>query len=228
MPNMQCNHEHNLPPLPAYDLSSIYPNEKCLSSTQFLTYEEDPAMFYVVYVLGGKEEGSTAMEIGRIFSALYADRTLPFKEYLCQAGAPKHIAQRFEDAIKLFPILKGGYPEYPLIAEHRGWKFRASLDDYVADTLTIIENKTGQKEWTQERTNFSEQITFQAWCHWKKFGVVPRKIYLNWVSTKTKTSKLIQTFSTTRSIKALKEFERRVDTVIDNLEAGNFSRNIYG
>jgi hypothetical protein len=215
-------------PLPEYDYETIYPHKKALSSSQFLLYEKDPAKFYVLYVLAPRtEKPSLAMEEGRIFSALYADRSLDFRAYLSAVGAPPRIADRFGEVIKLFPVLKGGSPEYPLRVKHGDWEFRATLDDFVEKQYTIIENKIGEREWTQERVNFDDQLTFQAWCHWKKYGVPPRKIILNWVDCRPRTTKYLKSFNTTRSVRALKQFEDRVDVVIENLEAGNFSKNIY-
>lgn len=217
-----------LVPLPEYDSATIYPHQQALSSSQFLLYEKDPAEFYVRYVLApNAQEPSVAMAQGRIFSALYADRSLDFRAHLLAVKAPPRIADRFEAVIKLFPVLKGGSPEYPLRVKHGEWEFRATLDDFVEKQYTIIENKTGEREWTQERVNFDDQLTFQAWCHWKKFGVPPRKIILNWVDCRARATRYLQSFSTTRSVRALKQFEDRVDLVIENLQAGNFSKNIY-
>lgn len=210
-----------------YDVKSLYPNCKCLSSTQFLDYEKSPANFYTRWIVGESNGGSVSMKIGRIFSALYKNRELDFRGLLKEAKAPTRYADLFEQVIKLFPILKGGNPEFPLIAKHKGWELRATLDDFVKNQFTIIENKTGQVEWTQERTNFSDQITFQAWCHWKKYKVPPKQIILNWVDCRPKATKLVHTFKTSRSLKALKMFENRIDTVIENIEAGNFTKFIY-
>lgn len=216
-----------LKPLPEYKLKELYPNKKTLSSSQFLKYEESPSDFYIEYVCGVKKEPSAPMLIGSIFSALYEDRTLDYKAHLHEAKAPKRIPDLFEQAIALMPVQKNGHPEYPLIAKYRGWSFRATLDDFVEPTYTVIENKTGKAEWNQERVNFSDQLTFQAWCHWKKYGVVPRAIILNWVDTSAHSKKTIQTFKTTRSIRAMTLFEARIDVVLYNLEAGNFTRPIY-
>ena len=213
--------------LPSYDFASLYPNTKTLSSSQFLCYEKDPKDFYVKYVLGANKTKSVAMSIGSIFSALYADRQIDFRKLLQEAGAPKRIADLFEQVIKRFPMLKNGNAEFPMICEHNGWKFRATLDGFVEEYHTIIENKTGQVEWTQERANFTDQITFQAWTHWKKYKIPPRKILVNWVNTKANANKPVHSFNTSRSIKNLKMFERRVDVVLENLEAGNFTKQIY-
>lgn len=213
--------------LPEYDRKSLYPNTKMLSSSQFLCYEKDPAFFYERYCLPNDDTGTVKMQIGRIFSALYQNRELDYRTYLTEAKAPKRIADLFGEVITKFPVLNGGYPEYPLTTEFSGWGFRATLDDFVERHFTVIENKTGEREWTQERVNFDDQLTFQAWVHWKKYGVPPRTIILNWVNTKAGARTVLQSFKTSRSIRGLKLFEERVQTVVENLEAGNFTKNIY-
>lgn len=216
-----------LPPLPEYDSKSIYPNEKSLSSSQFLLYEKDPQAFWLKYALGTRGDQSKAMDIGRIFSAAYADRSLPYQRYLAEIGCRAKFINLFGEALSKFPVLKGSKPELPLWVSFKGWKFRATLDNYLDWEYLVIENKTGQVEWTQERVNFSDQITFQAWVHWKKYKVPPRKIMLNWWNTKSTGSVDIRSFNTSRTVKALKMFEARVETVIANLEAHNFTRPIY-
>jgi len=218
---------YTLPPLPEYDTKSLYPNEKALSSSQFALYEEDPQAFFLKYMLGAKGEPSQAMSIGRIFSAAYADRTLPFKPYLEEAGCSPKFINLFAEALAKFPVIKGGRPEHEIWVSYRGWKFRATLDCYVDWCFMDVENKTGKMPWTQERTNFSEQITFQAWTHWLKHKVPFRSITLNWWNTGIVSHVAIQSFKTSRSITALRAFQARVDVVIDNLEAHNFTNPIY-
>lgn len=213
--------------IPEYDIKSIYPNTKTLSSTQFLDYEDDPQKFYLKWVMGVRGEDSVAMQIGRIFSAKYADRSLDADTCLKEIGCKPDFIKMFDQAVTKLPVLKGGHPEYPLVCEYRGWQFRATLDDYVGASFVVIENKTGQTVWDQERANTSDQVTFQAWCHWKKYGVAPSKILLNWWNTKQKNFVDVRSFKTSRSVKYLKEFERRIDLVIDNLDAQNFTRKIY-
>lgn len=215
-----------LKPLPEYDSKSIYPNEKALSSSQFLLYEKDPQAFWLKYALGTAGNRSQAMDIGRIFSAAYADRSLPFSLYLEEIGCSPKFINLFGQALAKFPVL-GGQPEFPAWCSIKGWKFRATLDDYLDWDYTIIENKTGKMPWTQERVNFDDQLTFQSWVHWKKFGVPPRKIILNWWDTGKTSAPMIHTFKTSRTVNALKQFEKRVEVVIENLEAHNFTRPIY-
>lgn len=213
--------------IPEYDIKSLYPNTKTISSTQFLDYEEDPASFYLKWVMGVRGEDSVPMQIGRIFSAKYADRSLDAGACLKEIGCKTDFIKMFETAVARLPVLKGGHPEYPLVCEYRGWQFRATLDDYVGASFVVIENKTGQTVWDQERANISDQVTFQAWVHWVKHGVAPSKILLNWWNTKQKNFCDVRSFKTSRSVKYLKQFQERIDIVIDNLEAQNFTNKIY-
>jgi hypothetical protein len=212
--------------LPEYDLASIYPNANCLSSSQFLKYEENPEAFWLEYVIGSKNKATQPMDLGRIFAASYADRTLDFRTLLTERGYKVEFIDLFETVLKRFPVLKGGQPELPMICEFKNWKFRATLDDYVEKELVIIENKTGKMWWSQRRADESDQVTFQNWCHWKLTGKLSKYTLLNWWNTGKKTPE-IKTFKTRRTLSQLKEFEKRVEAVIEHLEAGNFSNPIY-
>lgn len=219
--------------LPKYDSASLYPHHKVLSSSQFLTYLKSPQDFYTRHVLSAsvkddnaKEYKSVPMQIGSIFSAVYADRKFPYREALADCGAPRDVGDRFERALKQLPVINTGHPEYPLKAWCGDWELRATLDDFVESQFTIIENKTGKAIWNQERVNFDQQLTFQAYCHLLKFGIIPRRIMLNWVPTGGSLRNLYQ-FKTTRSRKALYSFGDLVKLVLQNIDAGNFTQNIY-
>lgn len=223
MNSLRNNMEKQKIVLPEYNWQELYPYTNILSSSQVLKYLEDPQAFYTEYVLGVKNEPSTPMLIGSIFSELYRDRAFPCREALAQVKAPKRLAETFEAAIRRLPVVPA---EVPVIAHHRKWKFRATLDGYVASEYTIIENKTGQTLWDQERVNFNKQLTFQAWCHWKKYGIIPKRIQLNWVNTSAKSTTLLMSFKTTRSVKGLRQFENLIDLAVDGIEAGNFTTPI--
>lgn len=216
--------------IPDYDKKELYPHKNALSSSQFLLYEKDPEAFFLKYSLGAKEECGKAANIGRVFSWAYRCRMLK-EEFdprpaLLEAGVTPKMIDLFIAAVAKFPVI-GGQPELPMWCTFKGWKFRATLDNYLDWNYHIIENKTGSVEWTQERVNFSDQLTFQAWVHWKATGVQPKKIDLNWWNTKCTSYVDIRPFKTSRSITNLKQFEKRVEAVIESLEAGNFTHPIY-
>ena len=210
--------------IPEYNWQELYPHTKTLSSSQVLLYAENPSRFYTEYVLGVRQPPSVAMQVGSIFSALHQDRQFPYKEALAEIAAPKHIAALFEQVIINFPTIPA---EVVQIASHDGWKFRATLDGYVKDDWTIIENKTGQTVWDQERVNFNQQMTFQAWVHWKKYKIIPKKILLNWVNTKSRAPQALMTFKTSRTVKGLRMFENTINLVLEGIQTENWTRPIY-
>lgn len=210
--------------LPEYDFKSLYPYKKKLSSSQVLKYIESPQDFYIEYVLGVKKPPSVAMMTGSIFSALHEDRKFPAREALTQIKAIRRIADLFEKVIKRFPIIPS---EIAMICKHKGWEFRATLDGYVHEQHADIENKTGMMEWTQRRTDESQQITFQAWCKLKRDGLLFKKILLNWVDTRASAPKDLVTFKTSRSEEQLQKFETLIDLVIEGIEAENWTKPIY-
>lgn len=210
--------------IPKYDSESIYPHKKVLSSSQVLMYLKDPALFYTTYVLGvpyGSE--SKAMNIGRIFSALYEDRSFPFREALAEAGAPKRVGDLFEKVIDRMPVVPA---EVKLVVKHRGWGFRITLDGFAKKEATIIENKTGQNGWTQERVEKDPQLTLQAWGHLKKFKKLPKKIILNYIDTSARPTMELRTFATTRKKRDVMECEEILDLVVAGIEAENWTRNV--
>jgi hypothetical protein len=218
--------------LPEYKSDDLYPHTKRLSSSQFLKYEKDPAEFFAEYVLGVKQKSNPKMLAGSAFSYLYEHRDFPITTFLKQEKVPAaaRLGDLFERCVRQMPVLPA---EVEMICGFKGWEFRATLDGYAENDMIIIENKTGGATrafpdgWTQERVNFDDQLTFQAWCHWQYRNVIPKKILLQWVDTRPSAKQPLTTFKTTRSTKNLKNFEKRVETVITNLEAGNFTNPLY-
>lgn len=209
--------------IPEYDHETIYPNAKRISSSQFLLYLENPQQFYIENVLGLRREATTPMLIGRIFHACYENRSIDPVPLLKELGCKPEFCHMIVDALARFP--KANKPETALIAAFSGWEFRATVDDIYPNVHTIIENKTGGKPWTQDRANTDWQITFQAWCYWKKYGIMPRRITLNWVDTSSKTVK-IKSFHTTRRIAKLREFDRIAQLVIEGIECENWTTQV--
>lgn len=184
---------------------------------------KEPAEFYLEYKLGVTKARNDRMTLGSIFSACYQNRKIDPKEMLnYHRITDNQLVSNFIEVLNRLPIQTNGHPEYPMIAEYMGWKFRATLDDYVAQSRVIIENKTGQATWNQMRVDNDFQLTFQAWSHWKKTGELPSAIYLNWWNTKNKRPTL-KVFKTSRSISALKNFERLLTFAVKKIEADDFS-----
>lgn len=170
--------------------------------------------------MGIKKESSQAMYIGKVFSAMYADRNFDWKKALKDGGVTNaRIYRALESAIAQFPVIPKRMCEYPLKCTYKGWTFRATLDGYY-DKKIDIENKTGQTVWDQQRADDSMQITFQYWVKWKKDGKVFDECQVNWVDLRSNTSQLVNPFVTHRSIEDLIDFEVLVDKVISGIELG--------
>lgn len=203
-----------------YSIKDLYPFKNCISSTQFLDYEKSPQDFYVRWVLGVKQVENGAMKVGRIFSDLFADRKYDYQSALLDIKQSYYIPI-FKKAIRLFPELPKRQCEYELRPKFKGFQLRATLDGKTPKM--IIENKTGKTEWTQERADLSDQITFQAFCWYLKYKKPPEKIMLNWVDCRRKDPQQpVVTFYTHRNIEQLKYFGERVENVINNIKIENW------
>lgn len=205
-----------------YDRASLYPNTKEFSSSQILSYLENPNQFFLENVLGVLRAETQAMFFGKVFSATYRDRKFKwlqaFKNFDNGKGIrPYRLYQVFEQGIAAFPVIPKKQCEYPLRCKYRGYSFRATLDGYY-DHRIDIENKTGAMAWTQERADESEQVTFQYWVKWKKDGALFDYCQLNWLDTRANATKLVHTFNTTRTIMQLQEFEKKIDYAINGIE----------
>ncbi len=219
-----------------YKANELWPHTKVLSSSQFLLYLASPERFGVEYKDGLPRSEGHALRLGRGFSEAFADRQFDLRAY---AKAEKLRMPEVERLIAALPLLAHAERcEEELFADvGRGWKLRATLDGYNPSRWEIIENKIGAEPndytrrmgipmgWTQERVNFDNQLTFQAFVHWKAITVQPSRIVLNWIPT-TKSKTMVHRFKTSRSIAKLKQFGDLVAVVIENIEAGNFSRPI--
>lgn len=212
-----------------YDTENAYPNKKILTSSQFLLYERSPQEFYTRYVLGVKLKVSNAMNAGKLFAAMCADRSFDYKKAFEELKVrPKRLLGVMEDAINHISEMPKKNCEYVLMPKFKnGWRIRATLDMYIPENPDDVEFKTGQTEWTQERANFSDQLTFQSLAHKLAKGMPFRKIFLNWVDFRANATKLIRTFKTSRSDKALDMMSARVEAVIENIEAENWTKPIY-
>ena len=202
-----------------YYLDDLYPNFRCLSSSQVLGYAQSPSLFHEEYVMGVRRKESEAMFIGKIFSAMYEDRKFKWREAMRDRGVTNaRIYRALEDAINTFPEIPKKWCEYPLICEYRGWKFRATLDGYWNNKIDI-ENKTGQVPWDQERADESVQITFQYWVKWRKDGELFDECQVNWVDLRARSNQLVNTFTTHRTLDQVLAIERDIiDPVIDGVE----------
>lgn len=203
-------------PIPEYKTSDLWPHSKRLSSTQVLDYMKSPSGFYDKWMLLQRHE-SQAMIIGRIFSAMYADRKTDFTPDLVEAGASSALIARFKKALICLP--KPDKAEYSSECEINGWTIAARLDGIKG--AKIIENKTGKVAWTQSRVESSAQQTLQSWARWKETGRVP-SLTLNWIDTDTAHGEFLHTFKTKRAVDQLRDFEQRIVEAINGIKEERF------
>lgn len=206
-----------------YRAQDLYPHHKVLSSSQFLCYLRSPRDFYTRYVLGLPEVQGPALRLGKGFAEARSNAQFDLKSYAESEKLPKAAVDRLLAALPL--LARAELSEHELSPKVGKWKLRATLDGYDPKRYLITEDKTGQVEWNQERVNFDNQLTFQAYAHWLTYGVPPARIVLNWIPT-GKMPHMVYRFNTTRSIAKLKQFGRLVETVIANIEAEQFTNPI--
>ena len=125
----------------------------------------------------------------------------------------------FKVGLDMLPVIPKRYCEYPIICDYQGWKFRATLDAYYEPRNTNIENKTGMTLWTQERADYSKQITCQNWINYILDGDVFDDNLLQWLDFRAWTAttgkeQQVQVFHTKRTIEQVLEFQKIVDEVI--------------
>ena len=212
-----------------YDRENAYPNKKILTSSQFLLYEKDPQAFYMEYKLGVRRPSTNPMNGGKLFAAMCADRKFDYRKAFEDLKiAPKRLLAVMEDAISRIPEMPKKNCEYVLMPKFKnGWKIRATLDMYVPENPDDIEFKTGQTVWDQARVDDSDQLTFQALAQKLAKKVKFRKIFLNWIDFRAKATKLIHPFETKRSDEQLQAMHDRIEAVMENIDAENWTNPIY-
>lgn len=215
-----------------YRHKELYPNTKLLSSSQVLLYEESPEAFYKEYVLGVRRKMTNSILAGVAFSELFANRSFDYVKYINEENkklkykVPKRVIELLGQEVKRFPELPKKNCEVGLKLQIKGrWRLRVTLDGLYHGV--IIENKTGQVEWTQDRVDDSDQLTLQALAVLETEGKKANKIMLNWLDTSARANRKIYTFTTKRSVSQLKDMRVRLLTVVENLEAENFNQRFY-
>lgn len=223
-----------------YKRETLYPYTRTLSSSEVLDCAKSPPDFYVKWVKPSKlealgladilgvteKEGSAALHTGIAFGELYADRSFDYLTYMRIHKIPKRLVELVGSVIKYFP--KPNLPEHELTCRHSGWTFRATLDDFYPQYKIIVEHKTSALLWTQEVVDSHDQVTFQQWVYWKKYGELCKHTLLNYVDTSTGARFPVQTFVTVRTREQLIAFEELViDKVLAIITAENWNGSIY-
>jgi len=218
----------------SYNSEELYPNQQMLSSSQFRMYKRDPSEFFKRYVLGVKNprfDKSEAIHFGRVLAATFEDEDFDwrtaFDEFNDGKGIrPYRLYDLLPEAIEKLPSIPTELCEFSLKAQHEDWVYRATLDAFVPDMKSIIEVKSGQLEWTQERVDNADQLTFAAWCYWKINKELPELIRLFWVDTGANPERTIQTFDTERTEKQLEDFTEQLETVVHGIETKHWTNPV--
>lgn len=211
-----------------YNKAELYPNNKMLSSTQFIDYAKDPKVFYEKWVAGFEGKKGAALEVGIAFSELYADRSFDYRSYLMNCGVkvPSRLIDLCGSVIKYFP--KPNEPEKELRVKFNGWVIRITLDDVYFKQNVIVENKTSGLLWTQAVVDNHIQITLQQWGYWKLQSKVPKYTVVNWVDTGYRPKQPVLSLKTKRTKAQLEAFEKGIVVpVLKNLDANNFSVKVF-
>ena len=180
-------------------------------------WEKDPNLYYQVYCEGIDNFRSKYLELGkRMATTLENGKS--------DDGDPM---------LELMAVYMPSYPakEFEINALFEGIPLVGKLDGWNKETLTIGEYKSGKK-WTQSMADNTGQLTMYALLVWIKYKKLPTNIYLHWARTdEDMEGNLIltgdiKTFKTSRSLKDLISFSKRIKSAWAGICAlGEFNKN---
>ena len=139
-----------------------------LSWSQMSLWEKDKNLYYQIYVEGVDMIRTKYLKLGsRLDEGI-------------QNGKDE-----FDDGMINYLIMM--LPRYPKM-QHRievnfeGIRLVGLLDGFYPRKLIVGEHKSGKK-WTQALADKSGQLSFYALLVWKKYGKLPKEIFLHWAKT---------------------------------------------
>lgn len=182
-----------------------------LSWSAIASFEYDPEQWYRSYVLGIKQT-SKEMDFGN-----WVDKRLQnFKHWLPE--------------VERFP-----FQQYKFNPKFNGIKLVGFADglDLNPKAMRLKDDKTGKKEWTQQRADETGQLTMYLFMLWLEKEIPPEKVrcFISWLPTKDVKGKgMLQNkdsfaidfrddpvvpiiFETRRSMRQLLEFGGRIKRV---------------
>lgn len=205
-----------------YNSDELYPNDRVISSSQFVSALKNPKRFYDQYILN-KKEYTLPMIIGVIFSEYYAGNESAVS-YLKDLEIQQEIIDRLIQAKRYF--MKCEEYEKEIRVAVNNYTLRVTLDGYTKSSCVVVENKTGKTQWDKIRVEEDIQLDLQAWAIWRKEKKSPQ-IYLNSVDLNKNAKKPIQSFKTKRSVAYLKKFEKEIIIpLINKIEDGTVFENV--
>jgi hypothetical protein len=180
----------------------IFPEERPLSWSQISSFEYDPDKWYDRYMLRNKPPETGALTFG------------------------KQIGEMVEKDPNFLPELpRAKTMEYPMKVKFGEVWLIGYADSYEPGRL--IEYKSGQKPWTQERVDEHGQLTLYCLMEYLINGIKPEEqvISLHWMPTKENGDFSVsfngadfQHFKTSRSTRDILEFGMRITKVIKEMQ----------
>lgn len=142
--------------------------KKYLSYSQINLWKRSPEKYKRTYFEGEEYPTNQAIDFGKNFAEILEGKKktddIIVQGVICQI--PKYDTIEKEIKVKIEDINLLGY-----------------LDSYCSKTHNFYEYKTGKMDWTQDKVDKADQITFYAMLVYLKYKVVPKNISLIWAKT---------------------------------------------
>ena len=142
--------------------------KKYLSYSQINLWKWSPLKYKKIYFEGEEYPTNQAMDFGKNFAEIMEGKKktddIIVQGVMCQI--PKYDTAEKEIKTKIEDINLLGY-----------------LDSYCSKTHNFYEYKTGKMDWTQNKVDKADQITFYAMLIYLKYKVIPENIGLIWAET---------------------------------------------
>lgn len=185
-----------------------------LSWSKISLWENDPNLFYQVYVEGLDQFRTKHLELGKRLAT----------------GLENGFDNERDPIVDMVIRFMPSYPlrEYRISVEFDGIPLVGIYDGFNASDEVIGEYKSG-KSWTQKKVDDHGQLTFYALLYWLKYKKLPRHIYLHWAKTREDENGNIEltgdikTFETKRTMKDIILFSKRIKNAWTGIcEIGKF------
>lgn len=197
--------------------------ERPLSWSALSSFEYDPFQWWRKYVQHGKCTKLICALAGKPDKKCPAVETSPAMEFGKMVGDriasdPKYLP--FFPRLSTFELkLKHTFGRIPLV----GYADMTDLPNFMLD-----ENKTGVKKWDQKRVDAHGQIDFYLFLVYLVYQIHPdkMKVRLHWLPTQEGSDFSIkfvepikyQTFHTTRTMKQLMLFAKRIRDTVEKMQ----------
>lgn len=154
----------------------ILPKEH-LSVSQVNLWEQDPIAYMKKYFLGIEDAPSPYLDFGKQFAK-------DIEDYAAGEQRQFNFPPQFLETTKIYP-----YVEYKLEHDFDTFKFIGFIDNMSADNEIVIDFKTGQKAWTQQRLIDSLQMQVYSLIIWYQKNIIPT-CFIKYYETKMKNNQV--------------------------------------